>query len=73
VSFYAEGQNRLVLKDFSDPAGFESVLDGDYLALDEWVVDRAEGGLKEHGWLLEREFSEGSREKLFVYRRQGGQ
>jgi len=73
VAFYAEGQNRIVLKDFGDLVGFESVLDGDYLALDEWVVNRADGGLKEHGWLLEREFSEGSREKLFVIRRQGVQ
>ena len=73
VGFYAEGQNRVLLKDFGDLAGFESVLDGDYLALDEWVVDRADGGLKEHGWLLEREFSEGSREKLFVFRWQGVQ
>ncbi len=73
VGFYAEGQNRLVLKDFSDTTSLESVLDGDYLALDEWVVDRADGGLKEHGWLLDREFSTGSREKMFVFRRQGVQ
>jgi hypothetical protein len=69
VGFYAKGQNRLVLKDFSDTTGLESVLDGDYLALDEWVVDRTDGGLKGQGWLLDREFSEGSREKLFVFRR----
>jgi 4-amino-4-deoxy-L-arabinose transferase-like glycosyltransferase len=73
VGFYAEGQNRLVLKDFSDTTGLESVLDGDYLALDEWVVARTDGGLGGHGWLLDREFSEGSREKLFVFRRQGVQ
>jgi hypothetical protein len=73
VGFYAEGQNRLVLKDFGDLAGFESVLDGDYLALDGEVFRSVKGSLMAKGWLLDRKFSRGTRQALFVLRWAGGQ
>lgn len=69
VAFYAEGQNRVLIKDFGDPASLPSERDGDYLAVDGWVLERAEGGLKEQGWLLNREFSGGRKKRLFVFRR----
>lgn len=73
VGFYAKGQNRLVLKDFSDTTGLESVLDGDYLALDGKVFYSVKGLLKAKGWLLDRKFSRGTRQALFVLRQGGGQ
>ncbi len=73
VGFYAEGQNRLVLKDFSDTTGLDSVLDGDYLALDDEVFHSVKGSLMAKGWLLDRKFSRGTRQALFILRRAGGQ
>jgi len=73
VGFYAEGQNRIFTKDFGDPASLESGQDGDYLALDGEVFHSVKGSLMAKGWLLDRKFSRGMRQALFVLRRAGGQ
>ena len=73
VAFYAEGQNRVFIKDFGDPASLRSGLDGDYLALDREVFHPVKGSLMAKGWLLDRKFSRGTRQALFVLRRAGGQ
>jgi 4-amino-4-deoxy-L-arabinose transferase-like glycosyltransferase len=70
VAFYAEGRNRVVLNDLKNVSAFLAVPGGDYLALDQGSLQNTAGIMYErHGWRLEREFSNSSRERLLVLRR----
>jgi hypothetical protein len=73
VAFYAEGQYRVLLKEHGDLAGMASGQVADYLALHAKVFHLIKGSLMAQGWLLDRKFSEGAREALFVLRQGGGQ
>ena len=69
VAFYAEGQNRILLRKSDELSGFLSAAEGDYLAVDKKTYMEAESSLRQHGWSFDREFSGGDRESLFVLRR----
>lgn len=69
VAFYADGKNRILLKKSSELAGLLDTLGGDYLALDKKAYLESESSLRQHGWLLDKEFSGGDRESLFILRR----
>ncbi|MFQ5902786.1 MAG: ArnT family glycosyltransferase [Candidatus Binatia bacterium] len=71
VAFYAEGQNRILVKELRDFPAFLGAPEGDYLALDMETFGRFEESFKDYGWLLDREFSRGDKERLFVFRRVG--
>ncbi len=69
VAFYAEGANRILLKKSNELAGFLDTAGADYLALDKKAYLESESALRQHGWLLDKEFSGGDKEALFVLRR----
>ena len=72
VAFYAAGANRILVKKSNELAGFLETADCDYIALDKKAYLESESALKQHGWSLEKEFSAGDREALFVLRRAAG-
>lgn len=69
VAFYADGQNRVLIKKSQDLPSLLDLPDGDYLALDRESYRPVQASFKRHGWLLDREFSSEGRESLFVLRR----
>ena len=72
VAFYAAGTNRILPKKPNELAGFLDTAGGDYLALDKKAYLESESALRQHGWSLDKEFSGGDREALFVLRRAAG-
>lgn len=72
VAFYATGKNRVRIVDPKDLKDLDVSLarqEGDFLALDEETQKKFDESLKQSGWLLEREFPSGGKERLFVFRR----
>jgi len=69
VAFYAEGQNRVLVKAVKDFPALLATPETDYLALDEETFGRFEGSFKDYGWLLDREFRGEGKERLFIFRR----
>ena len=70
VAFYAEGENRVRLVNAEDlPVLLEK--GADYLALDEAGLRETGWSLPEYGWLAEKEFSYGRKERLVIFRKVG--
>jgi len=72
VAFYAKGQNHVLVDGFNDGENLSSTLERDLLALDEKVFYRVKRSLMTQGWHLDREFSEGGKETLFILRQRRG-
>ena len=68
VAFYAEGKNRVLIKNSNDFPGILASQESDYLALDEKTFANLEHSLDSDKWLLDEEFSNWRGEKLFVLR-----
>ena len=66
VGFYAAGQNRILIKKSAELPDLLSPASGDYLALDKPAYLEAEASLAQHGWSLDREFTGGEKEGLFI-------
>jgi len=71
VAFYARGKNRVRLEDSEDLPSLLEGGQGDYLAADSRAFEKFEGTFRDHGWLLDREFSWEGRDRLVVLRRAG--
>lgn len=71
VAFYARGQNRVLVEDVETLPAFLGKGKGDYLAVEAEIFERFEASVGDQGWLPEREFSHGGRERLLVFRRAG--
>lgn len=69
VAFYAEGQNRVLVKALKDFPALLAAPEGDYLALNGETFEKFEESFKDYSWLLDREFSGGGKERLFIFRR----
>lgn len=69
VAFYAAGKNRVRIVDPKDLGVSLARQEGDFLAMDEKTQKKLDESLEQSGWLLEREFSSGGKEGLFVFRR----
>jgi len=70
VAFYARGQNHVRINGLDEGADLTSTQDRDYLALDGVVFDKTKHALMTQGWHLDREFSRGGKDRLFVLRRE---
>ncbi len=71
MAFYAKGQNH-VIGGLDDGADLSSTRGQDYLALDEKVFYRVKSSLMTQGWHLDREFSVGGKETLYILGRARG-
>lgn len=69
VAFYAEGRNRILLREIGDFPAVLGTREADYLALDGETFVKFKDAIGVAGWLSDKEFSTGSREKLFIFHR----
>jgi 4-amino-4-deoxy-L-arabinose transferase-like glycosyltransferase len=69
VAFYTERRNRIILREPPDVHSLLASPDGDYLALDKASFNHAKAAFEQHGWLFDKEFSNGDKESMFVFRR----
>ena len=69
VAFYAEGQNRVLVRALKDFPAFLAAPETDYLALNRETFEKFGEFSKDYSWLLDREFSGGGKERLFIFRR----
>lgn len=72
VAFYAAGHNRVLLKSPEDISRLLGSGEGDYLALDQDSLGLMKTSLERQGWSVDRKYSEGKRESLFILRRAEG-
>lgn len=68
VSFYARGENRVLIKDLRELTT-GTLKEGDFLALDKVSYGRVGTLAQREGWRLDRVFFGGPKESLFVLRR----
>lgn len=70
VAFYAEGQNVILVEQMKEIPALLGATERAYVALDESVWKRVKGLLlKEEGWIVDKEFSDGPGEALVVLAR----
>lgn len=67
VAFYAEGRNRILVREFKEIPGLLATQGGDFFALDEEVFKRVQDLLRQGGWIIDREFSGGRGEGLLIF------
>ena len=70
VAFYAQGQNSVLVNGLDDGEDLLFTQRRDFLAVDGTVFHRVKSSLMMQGWRLDREFSRGGRDRLFVLRRE---
>lgn len=69
VAFYADGQKVMLVRQGNEIPGLLESTGKAYVALDETVFKRVKGLLREAGWIVDKEFSDGPGEALMIFTR----
>ncbi len=73
VAFYAKGQNHVFVDGLNEGEGnLSATQERDLLALDEKIFHRVKRSLITQGWYLDREYSGGGKDTLYILRQGRG-